>query len=201
MRKTLIMNYKNQKAILSTLIILSVVLTLVLGCTEGKKEEKIESLPVVKTEPKILGCQVLNKLPDTISMPLDTNYGNKIKLLGITTNKKPSSNQLEIAYFWQVLQELGSYRTVFIHFTDQERNLLFQNDHDFCPDYSFQEKSRDRFIKESFLIYIPESVTNTKVDIKIGIYDSISGSRLTIEPKKGILTDYENTAFHVKNII
>jgi hypothetical protein len=205
MKKGFMTGFKNQKDMFLILIILSIVLTSLFGCTESKneskKEEKKEHSPVFKIEPKSLGCQVFDKLPGDISMPLEVNYGGKIKLLGVTVDKKSFPKQLEIAYFWQVIEELGIYQTVFVHFRDSKGNILFQNDHDFCPDYSFHKKIRGKFIKEIFLIYTPKLEMGTKLDIKVGIYDPISGKQLAIKSSGKTPTDYENTAAVIKNAI
>jgi len=205
MKKGFMTGFKNQKDMFFILIILSIVLTSLFGCTESKNESKNEEKkkhsPVFKIEPKSLGCQVFDKLPGDIPMPLEVNYGGKIKLLGVTVDKKSFPKQLEIAYFWQVIEELGIYQTVFVHFRDSKGNILFQNDHDFCPDYSFHEKIKGKFIKESFLIYIPKLEMGTKLDIKVGIYDPVSGKRLAIKSSGKTPADYENTAADIKNAI
>ena len=204
MKKSCTMGVKNQ-GIFFILIILSIVSISLFGCTESKKEEpkgeKQNQLSTDKIEPKALGCQVYDKLPGDISVPLDVNYGGKIKLLGVTVDKKSFPKQLEVAYFWQVIQDLGVYQTVFVHFRDSKGNMLFQNDHDFCPEYSFHKKIQGKFIKESFLIYMPKLDTGTKLDMKVGLYDPVSGEKLAIQSGGKTPTDYENTAASIKNAI
>jgi hypothetical protein len=205
MKKSFMTGVKNQRGIFFILIILSIVFISLIGCTEsrkgGKTEEKKGQSPALKIEPKSLGCQVFDKLPGDIAIPLEVNYGGKIKLLGVTIDKKSLPKQLEIAYFWQSLQDLGAYQTVFVHFRDSQRNLLFQNDHDFCPDYSFHEKIKGKFIKENFLIYISALKPGTKLDIKVGIYDPVSGKNLAIQSSGKTPTDYENAAADIKNAL
>ena len=204
MKKSCIMGVQNQ-GIFFILIILSIVSISLFGCTESKKTNKEEAkkdhAPVFKIEPKSLGCQVFDKLPKDISVPLDVNYDGKIKLIGVTVDKKSFPKQFEIAYFWQVIQDLGAYQTVFVHFRDAQGNLLFQNDHDFCPDYSFHEKIKGKFIKETFLIYTPKLEMDTKLDIKMGIYDLVSGKSLAIKSSGKTPTDYENKAADIQNAI
>ena len=205
MEKGFMTGVKNQKGIFCIFIMLPIVLTSLFGCTESKNEskmvEKKEHSSVSKIEPKSLGCQVFDKLPGSISVPLDVNYGGKIKLLGITVDKKSFPKQLEIAYFWQVMEDLGIYQTVFVHFRDSKGDMIFQNDHDFCPDYSFHEQIKGKFIKESFLIYTPKLEIGTKLDIKVGIYDPVSGKKLAIKSSGKTPVDYDNTAADIKNAI
>ena len=204
MKKSCTMGGKNQ-GIFFILIILSIVSISLFGCTESKKTNKEETkkdhAPVFKIEPKSLGCQVLDKLPKDISVPLDVNYDGKITLIGVTVDKKSFPKQLEIAYFWQAMQDLGSYQAVFVHFRDSKGNMLFQNDHDFCPEYSFHKKIQGKFIKEVFLIYMPKLDTGTKLDMKVGLYDPVSGEKLAIKSSGKTPTDYENTAADIKDAI
>jgi hypothetical protein len=99
------------------------------------------------------------------------------------------------------MEELGIYQTVFVHFRNSKGDMIFQNDHDFCPDYSFHEQIKGKFIKESFLIYTPKLEIGTKSDIKVGIYDPVSGKKLAIKSSGKTPVDYDNTAADIKNAI
>ncbi len=172
-------------------------LILMSGCTEEKKEET----PNLKIEPKFLGCQVLDKFPEDINKQIEVNFCGKIRLLGISANKNPESKSIEISYLWSVLQDISPYNKIFVHFTDSMGNILFQNDHDFCTDYSFHKKIENKFIKESFLIYIPKSFMETELDIKIGIYDPVNGKSCEIKSNGGLPVDYGNTASIIKKVL
>ncbi len=172
-------------------------LILMSGCTEEKKEET----PNLKIGPKFLGCQVLDKFPEDINKQIEVNFCGKIRLLGISANKNPESKSIEISYLWSVLQDISPYNKIFVHFTDSMGNILFQNDHDFCTDYSFHKKIENKFIKESFLIYIPKSFMDTELDIKIGIYDPVNGKSCEIKSNGGLPVDYGNTASIIKKVL
>jgi ABC-type Fe3+-citrate transport system substrate-binding protein len=180
---------------------ISVFLVMLSSCTERKDEKsKKELTQQVKIETKFLGCQILDKLPDNI-IPLNVNYGDRIKLLGISVNKNIEKRSLELSYCWRVIKDISPYNKIFVHFTDSMGNILFQNDHDFCTDYSFHKKIENKFIKETFLIYIPKSISNENLDIKIGIYDPISSKKCEIKSNGGLSVDYGNKAIIIKKAV
>lgn len=179
------------KGVLCLLLVFSSVTAMILsGCKEKA------------TEPKGTGpvstCDVSDKEPGDIKKPLEINYGNKVKLLGITVDKL-SQNQLRVVYFWQPIEELGSYDQVFVHFTDTGNKILFQNDHAFCLKKSFNEL-KDKFIKESYVVNIPESAAGKEVYVKIGLYDLKGSSRLKAESAGGIPLDDGNTRATIEKI-
>jgi hypothetical protein len=182
------------KGILRLLLVVWAVIAVVLsGCGKEKTSEPKGTVPVG-------ACDISDKQPGDIKKPLEINYGNKVKLLGITADKL-SQNQLRIVYFWQPIEELGSYQHVFVHFTDTENNILFQNDHDFCQKKSFSEL-KGKFVKESYMLNIPESALGKVVYVKIGIYayNLKSGPRLKIESRGKIPADDGNTRAIVEKI-
>lgn len=120
------------------------------------------------------------------------NYDNKIKLSGIAT-KKLSQNQLEISYYWQLIKGLGTYKDIFVHFADASNNIIFQNDHRFCANRSFQDL-KGKFVKETFVVNIPEQAKGKEITVKIGCYNpQPPGTRLKIESSGGAPLEDEST--------
>lgn len=182
------------KGVLCLILVFSVVMVAVIsGCSKEKATGPAVAGPVGT-------CDVLDKQPGDIKKPLEINYGNKVKLLGITADKL-SHNQLRVVYFWQPIEELGSYQHVFVHFTDTENKMLFQNDHAFCQKKSFSEL-KGKFVKESYMLNIPEAAAGKVGYIKIGIWapDLKSGSRLQIESRGIIPADDGNTRAIVEKL-
>ena len=167
-------------------VIISCLAVLMLIVFSACEKEKVQK-PLRITGP----CQIYDKLPAGIATPVDINYGNKIKLLGITAEKQPQ-NKLRISYYWQPMDELGSFNTVFVHFTDKDDKGLFGNDHAFCQDRPFREL-KGKFVEEPFVLDIPPSAAGKEVTIKIGMYSVESNSRLKIESSGGAPTDNDNT--------
>ena len=149
------------------------------------------------TEPKATGpatgpvgtCEVLDKLPGDVAKPVEVNYGNRIKLLGITVVKLPK-NQLNVSYYWQPMDDLGLFK-VFIHFTDRDNKILFQSEHFFCQ--KPLEELKGKFVEEIYKVDFPESAVGKEIFAKVGFYEPKLGGRLKIESAKGISLDESNT--------
>lgn len=148
---------------------------------------------------KAVGCQIFDKLPNDIAQPLEVNFGDKAVYLG-TTIEKRAENQLKISYHWQVKNDLGKYKQIFVHFTDNKNNPLFQNDHEFCENRSFEEL-KGKFIKDTHWVGIPQSAIGKEIDVKIGLYvPEENGPRLKVEPAGNTPADENNTRALIYNI-
>ena len=170
---------------------LSIIASLLLGCSKEKA-----------VGPKGVGpvgtCEILDKLPKEVKKPLEINYANKIKLLGITTDKELRA-KLKVSYYWQPDESLGSYNTVFVHFTDKNNKVIFQNDHPFCQQKSFEEL-KGKVVKETFKVDFPKNAVGQEIFVKIGLYDPKSGGRLKIASTNGIPTDDSNSRAIVESL-
>lgn len=159
------------------------------GCA---KEKKV-------AETKRVGCEVYDKLPAEISRKVEVNFENKLKLLG-TSIKKLSPDQIEVSYFWQAMDELGRFNNIFAHFTDADNNVLFQNDHGFCPKKTFEEL-KGKVVKEIFVIGVPRSAVGKEIILKLGVYvPEPQGPRLKIESVRDAAVDEKNTRAAVDKI-
>lgn len=167
------------------LFLVGLMLPIVIGCE--KKEAVKDRIHRVTGD-----CDVYDNLPGDIQTSIDVNFENKIKLLGVTS-KRLSKNQLSVTYYWQLLNHLDTYDTAFVHFTDKENNILFQNDHDLCQRRPFHEL-KDKFIKEPYVISIPQSVSGKDIYIKMGMVSLQPNiGRLKILSSGGLPIDDLNT--------
>jgi hypothetical protein len=164
------------------------------GC---EKNKGVESQP----QPQVSPCDVFDKSPTDMKKRTDVNFENKVKLLGITANKS-SENQLNISYYWQVLNDLGTLNTVFVHLTDQDNKVLVQNDHGFCQGKPSAEL-KGKFVKETFIVPIPPAAAGKEISIKLGFYDRIDPKypRLKIENAGSASLDWENTRALVEKLM
>ena len=165
------MIYKNIMALLKENLWFFVMLVLLVstsGILSGCKEKASAPAPSVAPPKNIGQCEILDTLPGDIAKPVEVNYGDKIKLLGITINKRVD-NKLKISYYWQLLGELGPYNRVFVIFSDKSNKQLFGDDHDFCQNQPL-EKLKGKFIKETTIVYIPKSADGQKLDVGIGMF-------------------------------
>jgi len=119
--------------------------------------------------------------------------------LGVTEDRL-SQNQLKMVYYWQSI-DLGSYKQVLVHFTDTENKYLFGNDHPLCEKKSVGEL-KGKFVKESYVVDIPESARGKVIYVKIGFYsvDVQGWPRLGIESSGGIPIDDVKTRAIVEKV-
>ena len=190
----------NKKSILSNankslcLIILSLIISIAVpfsGCTKEKA-----------AGPKATGpagtCEILDKLPKDLAKPMEVNFDNRINVLGVTVNKV-SEEKLSVSYYWRPMGVLESYNTVFVHFTDKNNKALFQNDHPFCQQKSFEEL-KGNIVKETVNVDFPKNAAGQEIFVKIGFYDPKSAGRLKIASANGIPTDDDNTRAIIKSL-
>jgi MoaA/NifB/PqqE/SkfB family radical SAM enzyme len=145
-------------------------------------------------------CIIYDETPGDIANPAEVNFGNKVKLSGLTVDKL-SQKQVMIAYDWQILDSPGKYKQIFVHFTDMKGTILFQNDHALCQGKSL-EAIKGKSIKEVYVIDIPETAIGKEMDIRIGVYlPEPDYPRLTIESSGGMITGDSNTYVIFKNSI
>jgi len=148
--------------------------TLLIGCSSEKSKE-VKNVDL---------CEIINELPKDIKKAVTVNYGNKVKLPGITTNRM-SQNKLEIKYYWQLNDALGKYNQVFVHISNPSGMILFQNDHGFCP-----QAGKGQFVKETYVVNIPNAAFGKEVSISIGLYSKEPNiTLLDIISAEGALTD------------
>jgi len=161
------------------------------GCTKEKATAPEGQGPVGT-------CEIFDNLPQDVTKPLEVNFGNRIKLTGITVDKK-AEDMLQVSYYWKLIEPLEAYNTVFVHFTDKDNKGMFQNDHPFCSGKSFAEL-KDRIVRDTQDVYFPKSAAGREITVKIGLYDPKFSGRLKIESSGGIPSDDDNTRAIVERI-
>ncbi len=167
-----------RKALRLTLFCSALIGIILSGCS---KEKAVERKGPSGTGP----CEVFDKLPGDIGKSVEVNYGNKIKLLGVTVTKL-SPDKLKISYYWRPQEDLGEYRQVFVHFaTPTNDKIVFQGDHAFCENLSSRE-IKDKYIKETYVYDVPQSSAGQEVNILVGLYAPATkfGSRLEVVSAK-----------------
>jgi hypothetical protein len=135
-----------------------------------------------KSPPISRSCHILTEPPldSAIAMPLELNYGNRVRLLGITI-EHTTPDTVRLSYYWQSISDWGAADNTFIHFTDAKDNILFQNDHPLCDGQPYSNVA-GKYFKETFLIAPPERArASPEILFKIGVYDprtAASGLRI-----------------------
>ena len=180
-----------RKIIFLTVIGSLVVAIFLLGCEKDKATAPKEAGPVG-------ACELLDALPKDVSKPVEINYANKIKLMGVIVNKK-AQDKLQVSYYWQPIDELGPFNMVFVHFTDKDNKGLFQNDHSFCQKQNLKEL-KNKILKETYVIDSPASAKGKEIYLKIGLYDPKASGRLKIISSGGVKMDDDNTRAIVESL-
>jgi hypothetical protein len=163
------------------------VLSLAVLCFSGCDKDN-------QTQPKkATNYQIIDTLPGDISRPLQVNYSNKIKLVGINV-KKLSNNELSLQYYWQPLDDLGAFKQIFVHFTDSADKIIFQSDHPFCKDVPFTEL-KGKYVKETYNVRAPQSAMGIDIFLKVGVFapDEKGWPRLKISSADGVAIDRRDT--------
>jgi hypothetical protein len=185
---------KTDRSLLLSSVLLLTFAIVLSGCTREKG-----SSTETKAESRGITCAIYDRLPSDIAKKVEVNFANKIKLVGITANRQ-AQDKIEVSYYWQIKDNLGKFTNVYVHFTDSSNNVLFQNDHVFCPKRSFEEL-KDKFIKETYIIDMPETAKGKEAYIKLGVYvPEPNGPRLKIESSEGAILDEKNTRASVEKI-
>jgi hypothetical protein len=169
------------------------IISLILVACQKEKTAPSEAQGPVGT------CEILANLPQDVKKPIEVNFGNRIKLKGVTVDIQ-SEEKLQVSYYWEPMDALEAYNTVFVHFTDKEDNALFQNDHSFCPQEPF-EKLKGKIVKETFDVFFPKTAAGQEITLKIGLYDPKFAGRLQIESTGGLSADDDDTRAIVETII
>ncbi|MBM4146296.1 MAG: hypothetical protein FJ240_08495 [Nitrospira sp.] len=198
------MIYKNIMALLKKnlwFFVIFVLLASTSGILSGCKEKASAPAPSLAPPKNIGQCEVLDTLPDDIAKPVEVNFGDKAKFLGITTQKS-AQNKLAIYYYWQVLDQLGPYTEAFVIFADENDKQLSGNNHALCNKKPFGEL-KGKYIKEIYTIDIPQIAIGKKVNISVGIFSpdlKPENARLKIKSAgKTVITD-NNTRAIVEEI-
>jgi hypothetical protein len=113
------------------------------------------------------------KIAPAIKQPINANFSNKIEFLGynIDKTKLKIGDTAHITYYWQCLARMEEDYTVFVHFTDKDDKIIFQQDHPFCHgEYPTSEWNISEIIKEEYYFSAPPKVKEGAYDIRIGVH-------------------------------
>ncbi len=112
------------------------------------------------------------------------NYSNIVQLTSYEITKY-ESNIFVITYYWKCLKEMDRNYVIFVHFTDKNGKIVFQQDHK--PLYGLYPTSNwkeGEIVKESYIVVVPENVKPGTYNIRIGLWYPPTGERLKVSPKK-----------------
>lgn len=107
-------------------------------------------------------------------------FGYEIMFMGYDINEtilRPNET-FEITYYWKALDKMDKDYVVFVHFTDNNNRILFQQDH--MPPLQTSRWSPGDIINETYTIKVPENVNGT-INLGLGWWYPPTGKRLDIQ--------------------
>lgn len=134
--------------------------------------------------------------PPPIAYPLDVVLGDdQIRLLGYDLDRDSAApgEQIVVILYWEALRPLSRNYQAFVHLTDG--NLLAQ--HDGAPECDINPTTRwepGQIIADPHLIAVPADAANGAPELFAGMYDLLTGERLTISEMPDNLVRLTNIA-------
>lgn len=147
------------------------------------QEEGGKYAPAAESTIKWMGQQwVLDSLPDTaVSHPAP--FEDNINLLGYTINEHANraGRPLCVTMYWQTTVPSSIDYTVFLHFTADDGYVHAQRDA--MPAFNFYPTTQwqsEEIIADMHCLQIPSYVMAGEYTIVAGLYDPVSGNRLSL---------------------
>ncbi|MGC9034728.1 MAG: DUF5696 domain-containing protein [Verrucomicrobiia bacterium] len=112
--------------------------------------------------------------------PIEENSEIKIKPYGAEFQMM-SADSFQIAYIWDVQQPVNSDWTIFVHFTDKNGKILFQNDHK--PEKPISQWSIGKIRTGPFTVKVPDGLT-PPFDVRVGMFKPEQGPRARLIGKE-----------------
>lgn len=140
----------------SRVLLAAVVLLGHLGCKQDGTEA--EQPAPVETSP-----------PTSVTSNVDGAIGAFGLQPFVKSVESDKSGEFNITYEWALTRKREKDFRVFVHFTDEEGKILFQNDHD--PDPSTSQWEPGKIQQGPYLVYIPEGLSGD-VMVRMGLYQS-----------------------------
>lgn len=92
--------------------------------------------------------------------------------------KQTAPRQFTVAYRWAVEKAPGADWRIFVHFTDADGNIKFQNDHEPAPPAS--RWPAGDVGQGPFSVTVPEGLAGT-FDVRMGLFQPATGQRATLD--------------------
>lgn len=107
-------------------------------------------------------------------------FDYKIMFMGYDINESLlyPNDTFEVTYYWKALDDMDKDYKAFVHFTDENERILFQQDH--LPPIQTSKWSQGDIVKGNYTIKIPEN-TNGTIKLGLGWWYPKTGGRLKIE--------------------
>lgn len=117
-------------------------------------------------------------------VPVSAVFNHEIELVGykLQSDALTSPGMIDLTLYWRSVQEVANDYTVFIHLTDGDGLLLAQED---SPPgrgkFSTSQWSPGQLIEDEHHTLTAENLPDGKYDLKVGLYNSATGERLSVQ--------------------
>jgi hypothetical protein len=115
---------------------------------------------------------------------LDANFGNQVRLLGYELDMLQDGRALELTLYWQAQKEMQTAYKVFVHVLDADGDIISQVDQE--PQAGAAPTTgwlADEVVMDNVEIPLPES--GQMLRVALGLYDPVSGKRLSLNRTDG----------------
>jgi 4-amino-4-deoxy-L-arabinose transferase-like glycosyltransferase len=113
-----------------------------------------------------------------MQVTVGTSFGDQIELLGYDLRRDAT---LDVILYWRALREMDISYTTFVHVLDGADQVVSQVDH--VPGGGVFPTTGwlpNEVISDPFVVPLPESMPPAGLQIEVGIYDPVTGERLSI---------------------
>lgn len=162
--------------------------------TEADALGKIARTDIVQGQVIVQGMIVEGATPDlpTGTVPVSAIFNHEIELVGYKLQPDPLTSQgtINLTLYWQSVQAVANDYTVFIHLTDGTGSILTQEDSP--PTQGKFPTSRwlpGQLIEDEHHTLTAENLPAGKYDLRIGLYNSTTGERLSVQSKSNPVQD------------
>jgi hypothetical protein len=128
--------------------------------------------------------------PDAV--PVSAVFNHEIELVGykLQSDALTSPGTIDLTLYWRSVQEVANDYTVFIHLADANGLLLAQEDSPLGQGkFPTSRWSPGQLIEDEHHLLIAENLPDGKYDLKVGLYNSATGERLSVQSENGPVPD------------
>ncbi len=164
---------------------------------EAETIGKVARTNIVQGQVIVRGMLVDASMSDTPELPPDAVpisavFNNEIELIGYQVEKEhvTPNDAIDLTLYWRSLQAVAKDYTVFIHLADSNGLLLGQEDSSPVQGKSSTSQWQPgQVIEDSHHILTAENLPVGKYDLVVGLYNSATQERLSVQSESNLTQD------------
>ena len=111
-------------------------------------------------------------------------YGDQIQLAGFD-RAIDESGELAVTLVWQALRQPDDNYQVFVHLLDENGQIVAQSDAAPGDGYATGQWLAGEVVVDTHTLALPESTDLSTMKLRVGLYEPLSGQRLTAVDRDG----------------